>query len=73
MKALYCDICKNEINDPIAGRNYWHIKEYDVCEDCKDKVEFKLRPVLRNHFPFSQAWYENEFTRLLEEGAASEG
>ena len=70
MQALYCDICGKEITDPITGRNYWHIKEFDVCEDCKDKTEFKLRPVIRNHFPYSQAWYENEFIGLLEKGAA---
>lgn len=72
MKALYCDICGKEIIDPITGRNYWHIKEFDICEDCKDKAEFQLRPIIRNHFPFSQAWYENEFIGLLEAGAADQ-
>lgn len=68
MKALYCDICEKELVDPIVNKTYWHIKEYDVCEDCKDAIDFKLRPVVRGHFPFSQAWYEHEFMGLLEKG-----
>lgn len=71
MKALYCDICGKELENPITNRTYWHIKEFDVCEDCKEKIEFQLRPIIRNHFPYSQAWYENEFTGLLEKGATS--
>ncbi|MBQ7612229.1 MAG: hypothetical protein IJU92_04060 [Spirochaetaceae bacterium] len=72
MKALYCDLCGKELVDQIAERTYWHIKEYDVCEDCKEKIEFKLRPLVRNHFPYSQAWFENEFVNLLEKTAASQ-
>ncbi|MEL3912736.1 hypothetical protein [Treponema pedis] len=71
MKTLSCDICGKELVKPIKGRTYWHIREYDVCEDCKEKVEMKLRPVLRNHFPFSQEWYENEFVSAIARGVSA--
>ena len=39
MKALYCDVCKKAINNPISNRNYWHIGARDICEPCKDNME----------------------------------
>lgn len=36
MKTLNCDICRKELVNPVTGMNYWHIREYDVCEACKD-------------------------------------
>ncbi|CEM62104.1 hypothetical protein DWQ65_10565 [Treponema phagedenis] len=71
MKTLHCDICKKELVNPIKGRTYWHIREFDLCEDCKDGIEFKLRHILRDHSPFSQAWYENEFINLIEKGTVA--
>lgn len=71
MKALYCDMCKEELEQPIAGRTYWHISEFDVCEACKDGVEAKLRPILRENAPYTQGWYEEEFLGLIEEGVNS--
>lgn len=71
MKTLHCDICRNELVEPISGRNYWHIREYDLCEDCKDGIELKLRPIIRKHFPFSQDWYEHEFISVIEKGVAA--
>ncbi len=71
MKTLNCDICGKELVKPVKERTYWHIREYDVCEDCKDKVEAKLRPILRNHYPFSQDWYENEFVSVIERGVSA--
>ncbi len=66
MKTLHCDMCKSELVNPISGKTYWHIKEYDICEDCKDSLDFKLRPIVRAHFPYSQAWYEHELMGLVE-------
>ena len=51
MKTLHCDICKKELVNPIAGRTYWHIREYDICEACKDAIEAKVRPMVRQHAP----------------------
>ena len=71
MKTLYCDICKKELVNPVSGRTYWHFREYDVCEPCKDAINLKLRPVLRKHVPYSQEWYENEFMAIIEKGVSS--
>lgn len=68
MKNLYCDVCKKEIDSPIVGRNYFHIREYDICEPCKDTMDARLRPILRNHFPYSAEWYENQVLTLIAKG-----
>lgn len=71
MKTLHCDICRKELVNPVADKNYWHYREYDICEDCKDTINAKLRPVLRNHFPYSQDWYEHEFISLIQKGISA--
>ena len=71
MKTLHCDICKKELITPIVGKNYWHIREYDICEACKDTIEAKIRPIVRHHVPYSQDWYENQFMSLIEKGVAA--
>ncbi len=71
MKALYCDVCKKELVKPIKNRTYFHIREFDICEECKDAIDAKLRPVLRGHFPFSTEWYEQEVISFLEKGCAA--
>ncbi len=71
MKALYCDVCKKEIVEPVKNRNYFHIREFDICENCKDAIDFKLRPVIRGHFPYSTEWYEQEVISVLEKGCSA--
>lgn len=71
MKSLYCDICKEEIPEPVKGRNYFHIREYDLCEPCKEAIEAKLRPVLRERSPFATEWYEDEMISFIEQGCES--
>ncbi|MBN2812294.1 MAG: hypothetical protein JXP39_10425 [Spirochaetales bacterium] len=71
MKNLYCDICRKEIETPMPNRNYFHIREFDVCESCKDTLDARLRPVLRSHFPYSPEWYEQTVITFLEKGSSS--
>ena len=71
MKTLHCDVCRKELTNPVAERNYWHIREYDVCEPCKETIELKIRPTIRQHVPYSQVWYENEFVGLIRKGIAA--
>ncbi|HNQ97750.1 MAG: hypothetical protein JW875_08175 [Spirochaetales bacterium] len=71
MKSLYCDICKNEIENPISERTCFHIKEYDICEACHDALFARLRPTVRSHFPYSSEWYEQQFTALVERSMAT--
>lgn len=71
MKTLYCDICQKELAEPVPSRNYFQIREYDVCEPCKDAIDSKLRPIVRNHFPFSTDWYEQQVIGLIEKGVSA--
>ena len=71
MKTLYCDICRKALENPLPAKNYFQVREFDVCEPCKDALDFKLRPILRNHFPYSAEWYEQQIISLIEKGVAS--
>lgn len=63
---LYIATFAKELVNPIAGRTYWHIREYDICEACKDAIEAKIRPIVRQHAPYSQDWYEDQLISLIE-------
>ncbi|WP_304241162.1 hypothetical protein [Gracilinema caldarium] len=66
MKTLVCDVCKRVIQNPIKDRNYFHIKDRDLCEPCKDQLEMVLKPVVRNKHPFNYEWYERIMTESIE-------
>jgi len=71
MKTLYCDICGQALEDPIPNRTYFPVREYDLCEPCKDAIDVRLKPIVRGHFPYSPEWYETELVGLIEKAAAS--
>lgn len=71
MKTLYCDICQKQLENPIVSRTYFQVREFDVCEPCKDTIDAKLRPMVRNHFPFSTDWYEQQVVTLIERGIST--
>ncbi len=71
MKTLYCDVCKGEIENPIPGRTCYFVKEFDICDDCKETIDARLRPVVRSHFPYSAEWYEQQVMALVERGVAT--
>ncbi len=71
MKAIYCDVCRKAIQDPVPTRNYWHIREYEVCDPCKEVLDSKLRPVVRGHFPYSKDWYEQQLMGLIQKSVSS--
>ncbi len=68
MRTLTCDVCGSVIERPIKGRNYWNFKTWDICEACKDKMDLKLRPIVRSHFPYDVAWYQRLVDACIEEG-----
>ena len=49
MDTLTCDVCKKVLTNPVTERTYWHFQTYDVCDECKDDMEWKLRPIVRAH------------------------
>jgi len=57
MKTLTCDVCKHKMEEPIMGRNYFHICHRDLCEPCKDDLEALIKPVVRTKEPFNYEWY----------------
>jgi ribosome-binding protein aMBF1 (putative translation factor) len=59
MKTLTCDVCGKKIDNPISARNYFHVTQFDICEDCHDKLEGVVKPQVRAKQPFSYDWYEN--------------
>jgi hypothetical protein len=63
MKTLTCDVCRHTIENPISGRNYFHLEHRDLCETCKDQLELVLKPTVRAKSPFNYDWY----TKLLED------
>jgi hypothetical protein len=58
MKAIICDICKQAIQDPVAGRNYFHVAHRDICESCHDDLELFLKPIIRTKQPFNYEWFD---------------
>ncbi len=58
MKTLTCDVCKKAMENPTAGRNYFHLATYDVCEPCKDQLELALKSIVRSKQPFNYEWYD---------------
>ena len=63
MKTLTCDVCKHHIQQPVVGRNYFHLAHRDLCEPCKETLDSLIRPVIRTRDPFNYEW----FNRLVQE------
>ena len=66
MKTLTCDICQNVLEEPISGRTYYHMAHRDVCESCRDKLEFQIKPTIRSRAPFSYEWYTKLYQDSIE-------
>ena len=66
MKTLNCDICKNILEDPISGRTYFHLAHRDICESCRDKLDYVMRPTIRAKAPFSYDWFTKVFQDNIE-------
>jgi len=68
MKHLFCDVCKDEVQDPIPNRTFFHIREYDLCEACKDDLEAAVKMTVRQKKPFDFAWFEKLRMELIQDG-----
>lgn len=71
MKHLYCDVCKKEVVDPITDRTYFHIRQFDICEGCRDDLEAAVKYQVRAKKPFDFLWYQKLRLDLLESGVKS--
>jgi len=63
MKTLTCDVCKCLIQQPVAGRNYFHMAHRDLCEVCYEELQALIKPTVRQKSPFNYEWY----TPLVQE------
>jgi len=68
MKHLFCDVCKKEVVDPIPSRTFFHIREFDLCETCRDDLEAAVKNTVRTKKPFDFAWYDKLRVDLIEDG-----
>ena len=66
MKTLNCDICQEVIESPIPDRNYWHLVHRDICESCRNRLEYQIKPVIRSKAPFSYDWFYKMFLDNIE-------
>ena len=66
MKTLNCDICQCVLEKPVSGRTYFHLAHRDVCESCRDKLEYLIKPVVRAKQPFNYDWYTKLFQENIE-------
>jgi len=68
MKHLFCDVCKKEVLDPYPSRTFFHIREFDLCEACRDDLEVAVKNTVRNKKPFDFMWYDKLRVDLIQEG-----
>jgi hypothetical protein len=66
MKTLTCDVCKHTIEQPVSGRNYFHMAHRDICEPCHDDLEAVVKPVVRTKQPFDYGWYNKLVQENIE-------
>ncbi len=69
MKHLFCDVCKKEVMDPIPSRTFFAIREFDLCESCRDDLEAAIKYTVRGKKPFDFAWYDKLRVEILQDGA----
>jgi hypothetical protein len=54
------------MEDPVVGRSYFYIAHRDLCEPCKDELEFNIKPTVRTKDPFSYEWYDKLVQESIE-------
>lgn len=68
MKHLFCDVCKKEVLDPIPSRTFFNVREFDLCETCRDDLESAVKNTVRMKKPFDFMWYDKLRVDLIQEG-----
>jgi len=68
MKHLFCDVCKKEVIDPIPTRTFFQVREYDLCESCRDDLEAAVKYTVRDKKPFDFAWFDKLRIEIIQDG-----
>ena len=66
MKTLTCDVCRKKVENAVTSRSYFHLAHRDLCEACKDDLEFLIKPVVRTKDPFDYDWYNKLISESIE-------
>ena len=70
MQAIYCDVCKKKVDNPITDRTFFYVEKFSICEPCKDSLEFQIKPTVRNKDPYATDWYSKLITDSLDKGVS---
>jgi len=74
MVTITCDVCKKKVEDFNPGRNFFYYSNFSVCEDCKDSLEYQIKPQVRAKEPYTFDWYDkvlhDTFGKAVQKGKA---
>ena len=72
MQTITCDVCRKKVDNPINDRTFFYVAQFNVCEACKDNLEFQIKPTVRTKNPFSYEWYgkliQDSLTKSVSKG-----
>ena len=57
MQTITCDVCKKKVENPITGLTFFYLAQNNICEPCKDNLEFQIKNTVRTKDPFNYDWY----------------
>ncbi|MCX7025609.1 MAG: hypothetical protein NT080_13485 [Spirochaetes bacterium] len=67
MKAIYCDVCRNQIPEIIINRTFFPVGHFEICEECRDNLESAVKNTVREKKPFDYAWFDDLKMKVLEQ------
>jgi hypothetical protein len=68
MQVFKCDVCKGEIKEPRPGLSIFHIREFEICEECHDNLNLAIKHTMRGKKPFDYAWYDRLLVDTIQDG-----
>jgi len=57
MQTITCDVCKKKVDNAITGRTFFYFGQNNVCEPCRDNLEFQIKNTVRTKDPFNYELY----------------
>jgi len=70
MQSIACDVCKKKVDNPISDRTFFYIAKHSICEPCKDDLEAKIKPTVREKQPFAVEWYNKLIIDSLDKSVS---
>lgn len=66
MKRFFCDVCGDEVINPVTDLSFFYICENSLCEPCKETLNAKLKSMLRAEEQYLYGDYEETVKELVE-------